>query len=113
MKGKSVATRKAVPNCADYVLTSYAAWWHRMETETSNFFKDVRKEEKKRKLKQQERERKKREKEEFVRKFFPSCENSPGGTTRLLGGAATNTARSVAMGKNRKWKPDRESSTFK
>ena len=56
MKGKSVATRRAVPNCADYVLTSYAAWWHRMETETSNFFKDVRKEEKKRKLKQQERE---------------------------------------------------------
>ena len=101
MKGKSVATRRAVPNCADYVLTSYAAWWHRMETETSNFFKDVRKEEKKRKLKQQEREKKKREKEEFVKKFFPSCEDSPGGTTRLLGGAATNTARSVAMGKIR------------
>ena len=61
-------------------------------------------EERKRKIKQQERERNKREKEEFMRKFFPSCENSPGGTTRLLGrggGTGTNTARNEAMGKMR------------
>ena len=60
VKENSVATKRAVPSCANYVLTSYAAWWHRMEKDTSRFYKDVIKEESMRKSKQQERERKKK-----------------------------------------------------
>ena len=72
-----VATGRATPN---FVLTSYAAWWHRMEKEASQFYKDVRDEEEKRKRKMEEKKKKQKQKEEFIKKFFPSCGNSPGGT---------------------------------
>ena len=71
------------------------------EKEASEFYKDVRKEEEKRKLKIEDKKKKQRQKEDFIRKFFCSCENSPGGTLRLNRKAAPNPARNVAIGENK------------
>ena len=80
---KRVARKRAVPNHAEYKLTSYAAWWHRVEKLGTQFYKEVRRDEEKRRKMIEEKEKKRKDKESFVRKFFPSCENSPGGTLRL------------------------------
>ena len=56
-----------------------------MECAGNEFYSEVRKEEKERLLRKKENERKKKEKEDFVKKFFPSCSNSPGGTKYLHG----------------------------
>ena len=63
-----VATGRATPN---FVLTSYAAWWHRMEKEASQFYKDIREEEEKRKRKMEEKKKKPKKKEEFHQKVLP------------------------------------------
>jgi hypothetical protein len=96
-KSKSQLAR----DCADYTLTSYAAWWRRIEKLEAKFEKEIRKEEDIRRKKLEENRRRKEEKEGFVRKFFPSCSNSPGGTFRLRReGQNINSTGSVAVGKN-------------
>ena len=47
----------------------------------------------------EEKKKNQKQKEEFIKKFFPSCGNSPGGTLRLYGKETPNPARNVAMGK--------------
>ena len=73
-------------------LTSYTAWWRRMEYAGSKFYSEVRKKEKERLLRKKEMESKKKEKEQFIKKFFPSCSNSPGGTEYLNGSKETHTS---------------------
>ena len=84
----------------DYVLTSYSAWWRRIEKIESQFWKEVEKDENRRRQKKEELRKKQEEKKMFVKKFFPRCDNSPGGTLRLRGGDRnTNSTEGVAMGK--------------
>ena len=52
-------------------LTSLPAWWTRVERQEKQFFFRKRK------------EAKNAEKDNFVRKFFPDCNSSPGGTFDL------------------------------
>ena len=47
-----------------------------------HFWKDVEKEEEIRRQKKETLRKKQEEKETFTKKFFPSCNNSPGGTFR-------------------------------
>ena len=70
---------------SDYCLTSYSAWWKRMEKVERKFEREVTKENEERRKKRMEKEKKKQEKENFVKKFFPNSTNSPGGTFRLDG----------------------------
>ena len=86
-------------NCYSSKLTSYAAWWKRMECAGNEFYSEVRKEEKERLLRKKENERKKKEKEDFVKKFFPSCSNSPGGTKYLHGSKEKHSSRNMDVGK--------------
>ena len=87
--------------CSDYMLTSYAAWLRRIEKLENKFWKEVEKAESIRRQKKEELRKKQEEKETFIKKFFPSCYNSPGGTFRLRGGDRNSTER-VAIGKIRK-----------
>jgi hypothetical protein len=58
----------------DICLTSYSAWWNRMEKEERKFYREVEKEASKRKeeemKKRQKKEETNRKKEEFLKKFF-------------------------------------------
>ena len=65
-------------------LTSYTAWWSRVEKDERRFYREVEKENVKREEKMKELKEKRKGKENFVRKFFPTCESSPGGTQRLI-----------------------------
>ena len=89
----NISTR-AVPSPV-YNLTSYPAWWKRVEREETKFYKEVRKEEEIRRKKGEENRRKEEGKKDFVRKFFPNCENSPGGKTYLNGATGTVTPGDV------------------
>ena len=80
---------RAVPSPV-YNLTSYAAWWKRIEREETKFYREVRNEEEIRRKKNEENRRKEEGKKDFVRKFFPNCKNSPGGKTYLNGPAGTD-----------------------
>ena len=62
---------RAVPSPV-YNLTSYAAWWKRMEREETKFYKEVRKEEEIRRKKKEENRMNEEGKKDFVRKFFPN-----------------------------------------
>ena len=55
-----------------------------MEKVERRFEKEVAKEMKERNIRKADRDRKKKEKENFVKKFFPNSNNSPGGTLRLV-----------------------------
>ena len=55
------------------------AWWKRMEKLEALFYKEVAKKEFTRKKRKEENLKKEEGKKEFVRKFFPSCVNSPVG----------------------------------
>ena len=70
-----------------------------MECAGNEFYSEVRKEEKERLLRKKENERKKKEKEDFVKKFFPSCSNSPGGTKYLHGSKEKHSSRNMDVGK--------------
>ena len=65
-------------------LTSYTAWWSRVEKDERRFYREVEKENVKREEKIKEMKEKRKGRENFVRKFFPTCESSPGGTQRLI-----------------------------
>ena len=93
-----LATRRTKPT-PEYKLTSYAAWWRRIEHLEAPFYKEVRKEEDRRKKTKEEHVKKRKEKEDFVRKFFPSCSNSPGGTLHLRKRDSANSTGQVAVGK--------------
>ena len=54
---KRVARKRAVPNHAEYKLTSYAAWWHRVEKLGTKFYKEVRRDEEKRRKMIDEKEK--------------------------------------------------------
>ena len=97
---RRVAGKRSVPKPAEYQLTSYAAWWHRVEKLATQFYKEVRREEAKRIEILEEKAKKRKEKESFIRKFFPSCKNSPGGTFRLNAIRLCNPASMEAMGKS-------------
>ena len=86
--------------CADYALTSYAAWFKRIDKSDNQFWKEVEKEESFRRQKKEKLKKKQEQKETFIKKFFPGCNNSPGGTFRLRGGDRNiNSTECVAMGK--------------
>ena len=80
-----------------------------MEKSGTKFYSEVRKEENERLLRKQEKEKKKKEKEEFVKKFFPSCTNSPGGTNYLFGSREKCSSRKGAVDK-REWNLTSENS---
>ena len=65
-------------------LTSYTAWWYRIEKEERKFYKEVEKDNMRREEMKKRLEEKREKKESFVKKFFPTCESSPGGTQRLV-----------------------------
>ena len=93
----NISTR-AVPSPV-YNLTSYAAWWKRIEREETKFYREVRNEEEIRRKKKEENRRKEEGKKDFVRKFFPNCKNSPGGKTYLNEPAGTEHVTPGAVGK--------------
>jgi hypothetical protein len=80
-----LATTKRAGPTPEYKLTSYSAWWKRMERLEGQFYKEVAKEEVTRKNRKDENLKKEEGKKEFVRKFFPSCVSSPGGKVYLKG----------------------------
>ena len=65
---KSYTKRRAVPSL-EYKLTSYAAWWRRVEKEEICFFKEVIKEEETRKKRKEENKGRHEKKKDFVSKF--------------------------------------------
>ena len=82
------------------MLTSYAALFRRIEKLENKFWKEVEKDESIRRQKNEKLRKKQEEKETFIKTFFPSCNNSPGGTFRLRGGDRNiNSTECVAMGK--------------
>ena len=66
-----------------YCLTSFSAWWKRVEKEERKFYREVEKDNDIRNRKTQEKERRNKEKEMFLKKFFPGIHNSPKGTLNL------------------------------
>ena len=64
-------------------LTSLAAWWHRVEKDERKFLREVDREFQSKCEEKVRMEKKRKEKETFIKKFFPTCSNSPGGTQRL------------------------------
>jgi hypothetical protein len=83
-----------------YCLTSFTAWWKRVEKEERKFYREVDKENDIRDRKKHEKEKKNREKEMFLKKFFPEINNSPGGTLNLKKSRLDITpGRKRAMGK--------------
>ena len=81
---KQHTKKRAVPSL-EYKLTSYAAWWRRVEKDENKFYKEVRKEEEDRKKRKEESKGRQERKKDFVSKFFPKYENSPGGKPYLRG----------------------------
>ena len=65
-------------------LTSYTAWWRRVEKEEKKFYREIEKENIRREEKMKELKEKRKGKEDFIRKFFPTCESSPGGTQIIV-----------------------------
>jgi hypothetical protein len=92
------SSKRAVPS-PEYKLTSYAAWWKRVEKDEIDFYKEVRKEEEFRRKKREENRRKEEGKKKFLKKFFPNCDNSPGGKVYLRGVPRTEYLTSGAVGK--------------
>ena len=91
--------KRAVPN-PEYKLTSFAAWWRRVEKEERKFYKEVRKEEEDREKRKEEKEGRKERKKELLTKFFPNFENSPGGKPYLKGNTRdVNSSTLGAVGK--------------
>ena len=96
---KQQTKKRAVPSL-DYKLTSYAAWWRRVEKDENKFYKEVRKEEEDRKKKKEESKGRQERKKDFVSKFFPKYENSPGGKPYLRGLIRSNDSSTLgAVGK--------------
>ena len=54
-----------------------------MEKEEKQFYKEVEKERMEKKRKETKNAEKKKEKENFIKKFFPDCNSSPGRTFEL------------------------------
>jgi hypothetical protein len=95
-KQKEREKRKEKEMC----LTKYSAWWSRIEKEETKFYREVEKERKSREKENERKELKRKEKEKFLRKFYPTCDSSPGGTERLLGKPASSTLTGMrGMGK--------------
>ena len=88
----------------EYKLTSYSAWWKRMEKLEAQFYKEVDKEEFTRKKRNEENLKKEEGKKEFVQKFFPSCVNSPGGKVYLKGLPDIDSTGKGAVGKSSKYR---------
>ena len=65
-------------------LTSLPAWWQRVEKEGRQFLREVKRECTTRMLKVEERSKKQQEKTNFIKRFFPTSTNSPGGTLHLV-----------------------------
>jgi hypothetical protein len=80
-------------------LTSYPAWWNRIEKEERQFHHEVEKERVEREKKKENRECKKKEKETFIKKFFPTCTNSPGGTQKLVNNNKNSIISKRSVGK--------------
>jgi hypothetical protein len=93
IRRKTIPVRKGT---TDYCLTSYTAWWRRIEKEERNFDKEVRKNNLERRKKDEEKEERRKVKEAFVRKFFPASCNSPGGTLKII---SNNSASGTGVGK--------------
>ena len=90
----------------DICLTSYTAWWTRVEKDERKFLREVRKTEERkedeiqRKIKKMEETKNK--KKIFIQKFFPTCVNSPGGSENLLPAESTNSATVEGVRKSTK-----------
>ena len=87
----------------DICLTSLNAWWKRVEKEERKFYREVLKETSKREEENEKKSKKiedvRKKKENFVRKFFPNCKNSPGGTQKLISAKNIDYARRRDMEK--------------
>jgi hypothetical protein len=72
-----------------------------MEKDERKFYREVEKDNIRREEMKKKLEKKKEKKESFVRKFFPTCESSPGGTQKLFNEKSTdvNSARGRDVGK--------------
>ena len=81
----------------DICLTSYTAWWTRVEKDERKFLREVRKTEERKEdeiqRKIQKIEETKKKKKIFIQKFFPTCVNSPGGSENLLPAESTKSAK--------------------
>ena len=87
-------------------LTSYTAWWTRVEKDERKFIREVKKGEERKEeenlRKEQKTEETKKMRKMFVRKFFPNCENSPGGSEKLIPAEGTTSAKVEGVGKTSK-----------
>ena len=87
----------------DICLTSLNAWWTRVEKEERKFYREVLKETTKREEEIEKKSKKiedvRKKKETFIRKFFPNCKNSPGGTQKLLSANNIDSGRRGDMEK--------------
>ena len=68
-----------------------------MKSFGANFYSEIRKEENERLLRKKENGRKKKEIGEFIKKLFPSCSNSPGGTNYMFGNKEKHSFRNRAV----------------
>ena len=84
-------------------LTSLTVWWTRVEKEERKFYREVLKETTKREEEIEKKSKKiedvRKKKETFIRKFFPNCKNSPGGTQKLLSANNIDSGRRGDMEK--------------
>ena len=78
---------------------------NRIEKEERKFYCEVEKENAIREEKRNKLEMKRKEKENFVKKFFPSCVSSPGGTQNLVANKPTDvtSAEGRGVGKVMAW----------
>ena len=74
-----------------------------MEKDERKFIREVKKGEERKEeeilRKKQKTEETKKMKKIFIRKFFPNCENSPGGSEQLIPAEGTNSATVEGVGK--------------
>ena len=76
-------------------LTSLPAWWSRVEKEERHFLNEIGK----KKIEREKRDREKEKKENFVKKFFPESNSSPGGTFRICRIKSITPAKKRSVGK--------------
>lgn len=77
-----------------------------MEKDERKFIREVKKGEERKEeenlRKEQKTEETKKMRKMFVRKFFPNCENSPGGSEKLIPAEGTTSAKVEGVGKTLK-----------
>jgi hypothetical protein len=86
-------------------LTSLPAWWQRVEKEGRQFLREVKRECTARMLKVEERSKKQQEKTNFIKRFFPTSTNSPGGTLHLVPVKISSTQKG-GVEKQKAWRSE-------